>query len=98
MAKKTQKWMTKEQKVLHELQRLELSEWWKILCEALQDDKAHLINQLVYDFEWTDVDKQYSKADLWRHKIKLIEDMMLMPQAIKNVTEPMIDTWTPTYM
>lgn len=96
--KNTQPKLTKEQKILNDLQKLELSEWWKILCEALNEDKQKFIHSLIYEYRGIDTKLEYSKADLIRNHIELIEDMITMPWKIKNETKPMIDIVAPTNM
>lgn len=89
------KQLTPEQKLIGDLQRLEASKGWKYIINALQEDKDALIKQLVYDFDWQDIEKKYSTSDLWRNKIRLIEDIILMPQTIKEQYEPVIDINSP---
>ncbi len=83
---------TREQKIIWDMQRLEVSKWRKYIIEALLEDKERLINNLVYDFKWTDVNKEYSEADLWRNKIGVIDDIITMPWKIKNEYAPIIKT------
>ena len=89
------KQLTPEQKLVGDMQRLQSSKGWKYIIEALQDDKDRLIKQLVYDFDWQDIEKKYSESDLWRNKIRLIEDIILMPQVIKEQYKPVIDINSP---
>ena len=84
--------LTPEQKIIGDMQRLQASKGWKYIIDAMQSDKERLINQLVYEFHWLDTEKKYSESDLWRNKIKLIEDIILMPQKIKEEYEPIIET------
>lgn len=90
------KQLTAEQKIIGDMQRLQASKGWKYVVDALQSDKEALIKQLVYDFEWQDVEKRYSTSDLWRNKIKLIEDVILMPSRIVEEYDPIIETSTPS--
>ncbi len=83
--------LTAEQKIIWDMQRLQASKWWKYVINALQEDKDRLIKQLVYDFKWKDIEKEYSEADIWRYRIELIEDLILMPQRIKEEYDPVID-------
>lgn len=88
--------LTPEQKIIGDMQRLQASKGWKYIIDAMQSDKDALIKQLVYDFDWRDIEKKYSESDLWRNKIRLIEDIILMPQVIKEQYEPVIETNSPS--
>ena len=88
--------MEKENQIINNLKSLEVSEGWQIIKKALKEDKEALIQQLIYNIKATDDKWTYSKSDLWREKIALIDTMIDLPGLLKEQYEPVIKTDTPS--
>lgn len=90
--------MTKEQKIVAEMQKLELSDWWKVITETLKEDIIHLETQLKMQGKTARTIQEIAEVNYLANKIELMEDMIVLPQAIRNRTEPLIKDTTPTNM
>jgi len=91
------KWkdLTPEQRLMWDIQNLQKSNGWKYIVDEWLKDKVMLeqkLNKLSTTIRTQEeiIDINY----IW-NKIELIDTMILMPQAVINELDPIIDTDSP---
>lgn len=63
------------------MEKLKKDKWYWILLQRLQDRRLEYINNLI-DNKWLDFDNRYSNHDVYREAIKIIEDILTLPDQI----------------
>lgn len=86
--------LSREQMMLHDLQKLELSEGWKLIVDVMQKERSALVDN-VMSIENARDNKTYSLNDMDRLMIQWIDNVIISPTALKNKLEPVIKTDTP---
>jgi len=87
--------LTPEQRLMWDIQNLQKSRGWKYIVDEWLKDKVMLeqkLNKLSTTIRTQEeiIDINY----IW-NKIELIDTMILMPQAVINELDPIIDTDSP---
>ena len=86
--------LSREQMMLHDLQKLELSEGWKLIVDVMQKERSALVDN-VMSIENARDNKTYSLNDMDRLMIQWIDNVIISPTALKKKLEPVIKTDTP---
>lgn len=86
--------LTREQIITQDIIHMQQTEWWKYLKNVLEEDLEQ-IKESIIRFKGGDDDKIHSPAELLRHKMEVLEDIIDLPERIKNDVAPVIKTDSP---
>ena len=87
--------LTPEQRLMWDIQNLQKSNGWKYIVDEWLKDKVMLEQKLNKMSTTIRTQEEIIDINYIWNKIELIDTMILMPQAVINELDPIIDTDSP---